>query len=420
MLIDADERPDLATALMAGEINQVTCPHCEAKHISNTPLLYHDRSQRKLYFAAPLNTAEHIIREQAQGLLYTLAAHIPEEERLTYLGDVQVEQGLAGVQRVLKRRQRARERLQANKGTSAPEITREPVREPSASATPLVDEPSRVPAARMTPAEAQVNNEQLIELIHQLLMADSLESFRSLLERYPQLRSSTALTVLDQAIDMAGALGDQEITSALRQLRSQLTKPLSELSMPSVPAQAEEAPPQSEPEEPPPPPEPPAKARSRVPKAEPSLPTTLTMHDYQALMNAQSVEDLRASLGEQPALLEPWANEDLDKRIEQTLDAGNEQLAFALEARREALAELRQELAKPETLVTAIKAVLAAKNEDALADILRQYPILLTTVAQSSLVHITKQAKEQGNSKVAQRAEQRRRMLYSVRVGLYS
>ncbi|MFL5800277.1 MAG: CpXC domain-containing protein, partial [Roseiflexaceae bacterium] len=99
MLVDAAERPDLAEALREGVLNVVGCPHCGNRSPAGAPLLFHDGTSRRVYFAAQPSVAEHELREQAQSLLYRLVGGIPEEQRHPYLGDVQVEQEIEGVRR---------------------------------------------------------------------------------------------------------------------------------------------------------------------------------------------------------------------------------------------------------------------------------------------------------------------------------
>ncbi|HNP73251.1 MAG TPA: CpXC domain-containing protein, partial [Kouleothrix sp.] len=104
-LVDAAERPDLAAALRDGTLNLAECPRCGAVAPAGAALLFHDPASRRVYFAVPPDTGEHRWREQAQALLYELVGALPEDDRLPYLGDVQVEQELGGVRRAVLRRE---------------------------------------------------------------------------------------------------------------------------------------------------------------------------------------------------------------------------------------------------------------------------------------------------------------------------
>src|SRR5690349_14097781 len=107
-IVDATERPDLAQALRNGVLDVVTCPYCAYSGVASAPLLFHDGARRRVYFAAPADVEERRWREQAEDLLHKLVGSLPEEARRSYLGDIQIEDGVAGVQRALLRQQRGK------------------------------------------------------------------------------------------------------------------------------------------------------------------------------------------------------------------------------------------------------------------------------------------------------------------------
>ena len=126
-LVDAAERPDLSQALRDDALDVVACPSCGHRMAAGAPLLFHEPAGRRVYFAVPPGADEHAWRERAQQLLYALVAAIPEEQRLPYLGDVQVEHEVAGVRRALLRRERRRSSAretggQADKQAGAAEL----------------------------------------------------------------------------------------------------------------------------------------------------------------------------------------------------------------------------------------------------------------------------------------------------------
>jgi hypothetical protein len=147
-------------------------------------------------------------------------------------------------------------------------------------------------------------------------------------------------------------------------------------------------------------------------------PRSLSDRAYQALLMAASVDELRATVGDYPALLEPWADADLYARVESALDAGDERLAVEIEERREALAALRDELAGQGALSPAIAALLHADGEDALAETLNEHPFLLTDAAQQALHKLAASARARGDEQLAAFAAERSAMLHKVREGL--
>ncbi|HEU5088215.1 MAG TPA: hypothetical protein VFT99_12245, partial [Roseiflexaceae bacterium] len=139
---------------------------------------------------------------------------------------------------------------------------------------------------------------------------------------------------------------------------------------------------------------------------------------YHALIMAASVDDLRAAIGDYPALLEPWADSDLSARAEAALDAGDERFAVEIEERREALAALRETLAGQEALPLAITALLQADGDDALAEALNEHPILLTDAAQQALGELAESARRRADEQLAAFAAERSAMLRKIRKGL--
>jgi hypothetical protein len=119
-----------------------------------------------------------------------------------------------------------------------------------------------------------------------------------------------------------------------------------------------------------------------------------------------------------PTLLESWADAELAARAEAALDEGNERLARGIEERREILAEMRAEFNSQAPLLQAIQALLQADDEDELAEVLNEYPILLTDAAQDALFSFAAGARAQGDQQLAEYAIECRAMLRKVREGL--
>ena len=102
VLIDAQERPDLAEAVQALTIHDVVCPRCGQAGVVPAPLLYHDATLRVVLFGVPRAMSEAEWQEMAQGLLWMLIGALPAMQRLPYLGNVQAEAGVAGVAEALR------------------------------------------------------------------------------------------------------------------------------------------------------------------------------------------------------------------------------------------------------------------------------------------------------------------------------
>src|SRR5262245_17858571 len=108
LVLDAQERPDLQQALLAGQLNQVACPHCGTAGAAGAPLLYHDGAARQLIFAAPEGAPEYELRETARELHTLLLSNLAEQQQRPYLGDVQISDGLDGLRRRLEKEIRRR------------------------------------------------------------------------------------------------------------------------------------------------------------------------------------------------------------------------------------------------------------------------------------------------------------------------
>ncbi|KPV51257.1 hypothetical protein SE17_22270, partial [Kouleothrix aurantiaca] len=89
-----------------------------------------------------------------------------------------------------------------------------------------------------------------------------------------------------------------------------------------------------------------------------------------------------------------------------------------IDDRREELATLREELGSPAALQAALDALLAAQGDDARAEVLAAYPIVLTERAQVALQSLAQAAERQGNQQLASNAAASRELLRTVRAGL--
>jgi ribosomal 50S subunit-associated protein YjgA (DUF615 family) len=395
-LVDAAERSDLAQALREGSLNMATCPKCGVQTAAGAALLFHDPASRRVYFAVPPDVGEHVWRGRAQELLYQLVGSLPEDERRPYLGDIQVEQELAGVRRALLRHDRRwraggrgdeETRRQGNKETRSVEGKEETVNQ-NVSSSPLLP----VSSSRPDPAP-------LIEALRALLAADSDTEFGTILADNPALLDDDADAVVRELADLAYANGEHDVSTALRELRVVLTRlraggsQTAEGSQQSAVLDSQNS-----------------KLRTQNSK--------LSDLAYQALLHAASADALLAATRDYPELLEIWADDDLAARIEAALDESNERLARTIEARREGLDELRTQLSERTALLHSIQELLAAEGQDAVADILNVYPILLTDTAQDVLSNLMADALARDDHELAGKATSCQALLRTVRAGL--
>jgi hypothetical protein len=385
-LVDAAERPDLAEALRDDTLDQVVCPHCGHAGSSGAPLLFHDPERRRVYFAAPADVPEHAWHERAQELLYLLVGSLPEAACLPYLGDVQVEQEVAGVRRAWLRRSRG----------PAPQPRAAAAPEPATYHAPSVEaEPD--PEVGVTPAEPP---SEMVDAVQNLLAADTPAEFEQVVQRYPVLLTEAAHMMIMRLADEAFAQGQREIGEALRAVRGSLLG----IQL-AAPADAEVAPVVV------------AVAEHLHAHAAPT-PSALSDAAYQALMQATTTDALQQAVRDYPILLEPWVDRELATRAENMLSENNERVAVEIEERREALLDLRAALSGEAAMLKAIETLLAADNEDDLAQAISDYPILLTDAAQRALTVLEADARARGDAAMAEYAVECRTLLQNVRAQL--
>jgi hypothetical protein len=388
LILDAQEHPEQVTALRQHHLNVVDCPHCGRRGPTDTALLLHDSAARRVLFAAPPGVPEHVWREQARDLHAVLVGSIAPEARHAYLGDVQVTQDVAGIAHALEKDARR----QARPASSEP---------PPVVSVP---EPAAAPAAGEEPPDL------VLEAVHSLLLLEGAEGLHDLLQRYPVLLTPAADEALEQLADVAVDQREHDLADALHRARVLLNRARTgsaaiDGTLASSPAAA--------PATPPPVPVAPAAPAAPVP----DMPAEL----YRALLGAQRPDDLRQLAQQQPTLLEPWVDAALSQMINSVLEEGNERLAATLEERRELLADLRAAApgdAAPDSLHDAVEALLSADDEDVLAQVLLEYPALLTEEAEDALWRLSAEARSQGDEELATYAVECRAMLRRVREGL--
>jgi hypothetical protein len=393
LILDTQEHPEQAEALRQHRLNIVECPHCGRRGPADTALLLHDSAARRVFFAAPVGVPEHTWREQARDLHAVLVGSIAPEARHAYLADVQVTQDVAGIAHALEKLARRQSRTPAS--NSPPPVVSVP--EPATPAEPL-PEPGEPPP------------DLVLEAVHRLLMLEGSEGMHDLLQEYPVLLTPAADEALEQLADVAVDQREHDLAAALHRARVLLGRARTgsaaiDGALDSLPATEADGS-----AEPPPPAAPEAGEL-------PALPTEL----YQALLRAQHPDELQQLVQQQPTLLEPWVDTVLSQTINSVLEEGNERLAATLEERRELLTDLRAAApvgAASETLHDAVEALLSADDEEVLAQVLLEYPALLTDEALDVLWRLSAEARTQGDDELATYAVECRAMLRRVREGL--
>jgi hypothetical protein len=372
LILDAQEQPEAVDSLRRGSLNTVACPHCGSSGPAGAPLLFHDAEARRVIFAGAPGAAEHEVRDQARNLHALLVGAIPEEQRRPYLADVDIAQDVDGVGHLLLRMDRRRK---------------------AAPAPPAVETPRRGVSTDPPP---------LLVAVQELLEAGSPEDLDRVFAAHPLLLAPATDLTLAQLADVAVEQRAYDIAESLQQAR-RLLSGMAAVSKPDAPAPHAEA------------------VISALP--DPAL---------QALMQAQSGAELLAAAESHPLLLRPEVDALLAEQIDQALDEGHDRQASALEERREALAELRAaRAAEAEAAVVsaapdagaasleeAIEALLIADGEDAMAEVIDRYPLLLDDVAAQALWQFAAEARASGDEEMARYAIECRELLRRVREGL--
>jgi hypothetical protein len=390
LLVDAAERPDLVAALREGRLNVTACPECGRAEDAGAPLLYHDAAARRVVFVAPEGAREYEQREMLRELHTLLMSSIPEEQQRAYLGDVQITMGLYGLRSILEKdARRARSR------PAAP-----------AAAPPAAP----VPAERALPEEPQpAELPPLLLGVHELLTANSEREIEGVLARFPALLAPDADGVLAQLADTAANQREPDVAQALGEARRTLRR-LRGAGTDAGPA-AEGAAPAADPGD----------GAVEVETARRAVstdaPAGIAPDAFAALLRARSEAELLEVARAHPALLDADADAALGQQIDAALDLGDERSAQALEDRREALAALRRGMAGG-ALETAIQALFAAGDPDAMAAVIDEHPALLTDEAQRALWQLASDARAGGDEESAAAAVEYRALLREIRAGL--
>lgn len=237
--------------------------------------------------------------------------------------------------------------------------------------------PSPPPAPPATPSDEPP---PLLAAVEALLAADTAADLEQALAKHPELLEPATIATLTQLAEVAAAQGEAEIAQGLRNARDLLAK------------------------------------MSR--RAEPDRLTAIPPDALQALLSAHSDAELEQVVARYPLLLRPEIDQLLAAEIETALASDAGRMAQLLEARRSMLAAFRAAPAPAADLETAIEALLVADDEDAIAQVIDQYPLLLSATAEQALWEFAAEARAGGDEELARHAIACRELLRRVRAGL--
>lgn len=178
IVVDVEERPDLAVLACAGTLHDVHCANCGAQNAIEAPLLYHDSVARRLIYAAPAQTSVDEDRRIATHLAEHLLAGI-DDQSPAYLQRVEIIPGIETLGQALDQ----------------PPIDEE-------------QEPPSEAAARLA--------------IAALLSADSEAAFAIALENHPSALHPSLDELLEIMIGEAQANHDSAYAGSLRFVRERL------------------------------------------------------------------------------------------------------------------------------------------------------------------------------------------------------
>lgn len=236
------------------------------------------------------------------------------------------------------------------------------------------------PSPSPPPPPAVAEPPPLLAAVEALLAADTDAELERVLAQHPELLEPSALATLTQLAEVAVAQGEHEIAQGLRNARELLAR--------------------------------------MQPRPTPEQLTAIPPAALQELLNAHSDAELEQVIARHPLLLRPEIDQLLEGEIETALASGADRLAQLLASRREMLVAFRTAPTPEADLEEAIEALLIADDEETIAQVLDQYPLLLSEAAEQALWEFASEARAGGDDELARHAIACREMLRRVRAGL--
>lgn len=230
------------------------------------------------------------------------------------------------------------------------------------------------------PSPAVAEPPPLLAAVEALLAADTDAELERVLAQHPKLLEPSALATLTQLAEVAVAQGEHEIAQGLRNARELLAR--------------------------------------MQPHPAPEQLTAIPPAALQELLNAHSDAELEQVIARHPLLLRPEIDQLLEGEIETALASGADRLAQLLASRREMLVAFRTAPTPEADLEEAIEALLVADDEETIAQVLDQYPLLLSAAAEQALWEFASEARAGGDDELARHAIACREMLRRVRAEL--
>lgn len=323
LLVDGQERPELAARILDGTLHDLHCPHCGRLGQAPAPLLYHDGRSRRVLLAVPPGMAEPEWRAAAETLLWTLIGARPPGAREPYLGELQAEAGLAGIAGVI--------RAEGLAGTA--EVT-------SDEATPPI-----------------------VVAIQALLAAEGPDELRRALRQYPLLVEPRTITMLRELAHEAFKQGEDEAGAGFSRAAEILTD-VRDLSLNDV-VRA-----------------PAASGRAAVGLEAPEDPLDELAF---ALLRCHSGDMLAEAVERYPELLAGDLDDALMGWATRARAAGKARIAEGIDERLQAIRVMRERYQSERPVLEAVQALLEAETPEQLEQVLLEHDALYSDGAEAAL-----------------------------------
>ena len=252
LIVDAEERPDLAERIRAGTLHALTCPHCGYQGQVDAPLLVYTPSPSQgegrgggaeqahgrapLLFSPAQRTTAEEDREQAASLVGLLRERMGPAWRDEWLA-----RGLPGVPRPL---------LPAALSDDPEAALRQMAEQVQREIERLQQEDPETYRQLEAAARRAAEIAPLLQTLQNFIQADTWDDSRRIVEAHPELLSDEADALLGQLVQAAQAQGDEDARRILEEHRALLRRCreagiarafAEKMLPPEVLAQAEEA-----------------------------------------------------------------------------------------------------------------------------------------------------------------------------------
>jgi tetratricopeptide (TPR) repeat protein len=210
VVIDAQERPDLAEQCRDRTIHNLQCPQCGRTFTPDRPLMYHDGEARQLILAVPSETTLEEDRETNRRLVQHLFPRLADANNREYLNQTRNVPGVEGLQMLLQ-------------GEDPNGLLRGLLH----SLSEVSDSTDRTLEQRLSELAEAFNGprpeESLLDTISQFVLARTWIGSKRVVQTHPALLSHEADKALEQMVALAH-LFDQDSTQVLEDHRRLLQR----------------------------------------------------------------------------------------------------------------------------------------------------------------------------------------------------